>query len=194
MHWPLGVGSTPQYWKFNSRPFQYIKPIHTNSNCFKILHVSKYDSKSICAFISVKTLWELYWFHPLSSGKIWVFCASACLHSSSKTWQVTNCLLLPRELHFISLVEYPTGFLLFILTHLVFQEGNHWKNTLELNKYFFLLKISSLTSPTQRQIPPGMIKNWGTLVLSGKVAQAMKFDDFCNISNSLGRPRTLLYF
>lgn len=93
-----------------------------NYNCFKVLHVFMYDSKIIITFISVKTLCEIYWFHELSNGKISE--ESSLLQpaytSSIKTWQVTACQLFPSELLFISLVEYPTHFLVFVLTHMVF--------------------------------------------------------------------------
>lgn len=80
-----------------------------------------YDSKSIRAFISVRVLWDLYWLYPLNNGKISEFSLlQPAYASSSKTRQVTGCQRLPSELHFITLVEYPTDFLVFILTHLVF--------------------------------------------------------------------------
>lgn len=91
-----------------------------NCNYFKIIHVSMYDSKIISAFISVKILCELSWLH-LSNGKIFEFSLlQPAYTSSSKAWRVIDFQLLPSELHFISLVEYPTDFLVFILTHLVF--------------------------------------------------------------------------
>lgn len=81
-----------------------------------------HDSKNMNAFISVKTLCELYWLHRLRNGKISeeFSLLQPAYTSFSKTWQVTACQLFPSELLFISLVEYPTDFLLFVLTHLVF--------------------------------------------------------------------------
>jgi len=93
-----------------------------NYNHFKVLLIFMCDSKIIITFISVKTLCELYWPHPLSNGKLSEECSllQPAYTSSSKAWQVIVCQLLPSELLFISLVEYPTDFLVFVLTHLVF--------------------------------------------------------------------------
>lgn len=89
--------------------------VHMSYNCFKALNVFIYYFKMII------TLSGIYCLYPLSNRKFSDFSLIQPAHTfPSKTWQITASQWFPSELLFLSLVESPTDFLLFVLTHVVF--------------------------------------------------------------------------